>query len=251
MDDFYKSFNRSVFGDIDCDSPDKHKPADLVLGSSDNDSNYEMNGGTVMALAGGDFVLLAGDTRLSSDNYILSREQTKLFKMTPTAVFASSGAWCDVIALKSQLEMRIQLYELEHKKTISTESLAHLISMMMYDHRFSPYYTCTILAGLDSKGKGAVYYYDPVGSYERVRYRVVGTSYALLLPCLDVFYGWENNRLTPPLKDEDLTMTMAVRMARNCLFIASDRDIYSGDMGELLSVTSEGMKSSTIKLRAD
>ncbi|EDW06381.2 uncharacterized protein Dmoj_GI21700 [Drosophila mojavensis] len=99
--------------------------------------------------------------------------------------------------------------------------------------------------------KGAVYYYDPIGSYERVRYRVVGTSYALLLPCLDVFYGWENNRLTPPLKDEDLTMTMAVRMARKCLYIASDRDIYSGDMGELLSVTSEGMKSSTIKLRAD
>lgn len=251
MDEFLKSFNRTVFGDINSDSPDERNPANRVLGCPDNENPYELNGGTVMALAGGDFVLLAGDTRLSSKNHVLSREQTKLFKMTPTAVVGSSGCWCDVIALTSLLEMHVQMYEMEHRKIISIESLANLISMTMYDRRFFPYFTSTILAGLDSNGKGVVYYYDPVGQYERVRYRAVGTSYTLLQPCLDLFYGWENNRISQPLKDEDLTMRAAVLMARKCLRIASDRDIYSGDTGELLSVTREGMRSSTIKLRAD
>ncbi|TDG39618.1 hypothetical protein AWZ03_013960 [Drosophila navojoa] len=251
MDAFFKSFNRSVFGDINSDSPEEQNPADLVLGRSRRENPYEQNGGTVMALTGPDFVLLAADTRLSCESHVLSRRQSKLFKMTPTAVVGSTGCWCDVLALTSMLRMHVQSYEMEHRQTISTEALAHLISVSMYNRRFFPYFTYTLLAGLDSKGKPTVYYYDPVGHYECVRYRAVGTSLAILQPCLDQFYGWENCRLSLPLKNDNLTMTEALDMARKCLRIGADRDTFTGDKGELLSITSQGMKYSTMDLRGD
>ena len=59
------------------------------------------------------------------------------------------------------------MYLHEHLKPMSTNAVAQLASTMMYHKRFFPYYTSTILAGLDQEGKGVVYSYDPVGHMEK------------------------------------------------------------------------------------
>jgi len=43
----------------------------------------------------------------------------------------------------------------------------------------------TIIGGLDSEGKGAVYSFDPVGSYEREQCRAGGAAASLIMPFLD------------------------------------------------------------------
>ncbi|KAL5108913.1 Proteasome subunit beta type-1 [Taenia crassiceps] len=43
----------------------------------------------------------------------------------------------------------------------------------------------TILAGIDEDGKGAIYSFDPVGSYAREVYRACGTGGAILQPLMD------------------------------------------------------------------
>ena len=42
---------------------------------------YEFNGGTTVVLAGEDFAIAAGCTRMSSGYEILSRDQTKLYEL--------------------------------------------------------------------------------------------------------------------------------------------------------------------------
>lgn len=63
---------------------------------------------------------------------------------------------------------------------MSTAAAAQMMSVLMYNKRFFPYYVNNILAGLDGEGRGAVYSYDPVGHYSRSDYRATGNSRNLL-----------------------------------------------------------------------
>lgn len=64
-------------------------------------------------------------------------------------------------------------------------SIARMLCTILYGKRFFPYYVYNILGGLDEEGKGAVYSFDPVGSYEREFCRAAGSAQSLLQPFLD------------------------------------------------------------------
>lgn len=68
---------------------------------------------------------------------------------------------------------------------MSTAAVAQMLSIMLYQKRFFPFYSWCILGGLDEEGKGAVYTYDPVGSYEREACRCAGSASSLIQPFLD------------------------------------------------------------------
>lgn len=57
---------------------------------------------------------------------------------------------------------------------------------MLYARRMFPYYVYNVLAGIEEDdGTGAVYSFDPVGSYERETCRAAGAAQSLLQPFLD------------------------------------------------------------------
>ena len=64
------------------------------------------------------------------------------------------------------------------------------------DSAFPPflgrYYTYNILGGIDEDGKGCIFSFDPVGSYEREFFRAAGTANTLLQPLLDNQLGYKN-----------------------------------------------------------
>lgn len=76
-------------------------------------------------------------------------------------------------------------------------SVARLTQTLLYGKRFFPYYVYTIIGGLDAEGKGAVYSFDPVGSYEREQCRAGGAAASLIMPFLD------NQVQTPRIKADD------------------------------------------------
>ncbi len=86
------------------------------------------------------------------------------------------------------------------------KAIARLIQTMLYAQRFFPYYVYNILGGIEEDGtrfglfpsrnnmlirhhhftgSGAVYSFDPVGSYEREACRAAGAAQSLVQPFLD------------------------------------------------------------------
>jgi len=209
---------------------------------------YADNGGTVVGLTGNDFAMLASDTRLSSGYSIYTRDQTKLFKLTDACLLGSTGCWCDILTFRKIIEARLTMYSQDHNRTITTPAIAQLLSNMLYNKRFFPYYISNVIAGLDTDGKGCLYSYDPVGHCEREYYHAGGSSAALIQPLLDSQVGLKNQKAAVV---KDLTLESAKKLIKDCFISATERDIYCGDSVDIQIITKDGVQTETMVLRRD
>merc|ERR1712146_63086 len=112
--------------------------------------------------------------------------------MGGSTVLGCAGYHGDVLTLIKRIKQRMTLYKHEHGKEMSTPAAAQMLATMLYGKRFFPYYTYNIIGGIDSEGKGCVFSFDPVGSYEREFFRAAGTASSLLQPLLDNQLGFKN-----------------------------------------------------------
>ena len=140
------------------------------------------------------------------------------------------------------------MYSQDHNKTITTPALAQLVSNMLYNKRFFPYYISNIIGGLDDEGKGVLYSYDPVGHMERNMYRAGGSSSALVQPLLDNQVGLKNQI---GAQRKDLTLETALKITKDVFISAAERDIYVGDNIDIRIITKDGVRLETFNLRKD
>ncbi|KAI8058466.1 nucleophile aminohydrolase [Syncephalis plumigaleata] len=205
---------------------------------------YADNGGTTLAIAGDDFCIVAGDTRQSEGYSINSRYAPKVFKMQNNVVLANSGFHADGVTLAKRLNQRIEWYRHAHEKDMSTSAFAQMLATILYGKRFFPYYSFCIVGGLDAEGKGAVYGYDPVGSFERYKCRAAGSAQNLVQPFLDnqvMLNGQNSLEARPMSKDEPF----------DAFTSATERDIYTGDYIELHVITRDGVDTQLHPLKKD
>ena len=211
-------------------------------------SPYTDNGGSIVAIAGEDYAVLASDTRLSSGFSIYTREQSKLFRLSNTTVLGCTGCWCDTLTLTRILEARMQMYLHEHHKPMSTPAVAQMLSTMLYYKRFFPYYVSNVLAGLDENGKGCVFSYDPIGHCERSMSRAGGSAGALLQPLLDNQIDFKNMENVTP---QPIPKEKALAIVKDVFISAAERDIYTGDSICINIITRDGIQEERFALRRD
>ncbi|XP_068156908.1 proteasome subunit beta type-1-like [Drosophila tropicalis] len=224
------------------DDADFFTRADLPVIQSQSYDPYECNGGTIMAIAGEDFATIAGDTRLMNEDVLCSRNQNKLFQLMPLTVMGSVGCWADALAVVNVVKQNIHMYQINNSKRMSTDAFAQMLSIVLYSHRFFPYFVSNIVAGIDRNGKGAVFSYDPVGHHQRKAYEAAGTGYKLILPAMDY--------LIKNLK-EPITIKDAMDITANVMKIADDRDIYTGDSTIMYIITKDGVEAKEMAMRKD
>ncbi|RXW19076.1 hypothetical protein EST38_g6770 [Candolleomyces aberdarensis] len=200
---------------------------------------YTENGGTILAIAGADFTVIAGDTRQSEGYNIQTRYAPKVFKLTDKAVLAVNGFAADGNMFVKKVKQRLEWYRHAHAKDMPIRSIARLIQTMLYARRFFPYYVYNILGGIEEDGTGAVYSFDPVGSYEREACRAAGAAQALVQPFLDNQIYFKNQTPAPgTVFPQHLPLATVLSIVIDSFTGATERHIEVGDGLEMYIVLS-------------
>ena len=153
----------------------------------------------------------------------------------------------------------------EHNEPLTVSAAANMLSTILYYRRFFPYYVMALVCGLDADGHGALFSYDPVGSYAREAFRATGTSGGILQPVLDGLLGLKNRAdLVQPFAVDvrgdtekqppvwtTLSKTEALRVAHDAFVAAAERDINCGDACVFRVLSAAGLESFEYPLRKD
>ncbi|SGZ13390.1 BQ5605_C028g10566 [Microbotryum silenes-dioicae] len=214
--------------------------------------------GTILAISSKDFAIVASDTRQSEGYNIQTRTARRCYQLTDQVVIATVGFQADASNLVKRIKQRLEWYYHTHGEKPSLPSIARLVQTMLYGKRFFPYYAWVILGGIDRDGTGAVYSFDPVGSYERESCRAAGAAQSLVQPFLDnLVYGKNQVRdpaLPPLAKGERPAQPLETVLAlvTDALTGAAEREIAVGDGLDVFTIVKgEGIKYRHIPLKKD
>lgn len=232
------------------------------------DSRYTDNGGSILGIAGADYTILAGDTRSTNGYSINTRFAPKLFPLGGTdgndissgrMVLGLVGYAADGTALKDAMERILRVYYSQHGRHMTVKAAAQRLSHLLYSKRFFPFYVHAILGGIDEEGKGALYSYDPVGSYEREMSRAAGAASSLITPVLDNQVNLKNHYIPgsgeghklQPAVPEPLSLSHATDLVEDAFTSAVERHIEVGDRLQMMVITKDGIRQTFEDLKRD
>ena len=213
-------------------------------------SSSPSNGGTVAALGGRGFAIIAADTRHSDGYTIRSRTKSRITPVSLRTCLSSAGCSADTSALHRLMKRQAREHEWNYESGLSTQALAQKFSRTLYSQRFSPYHAFSVVAGLDDDGFGACFVYDAVGSFERSGALCAGSAHALLQPILDRLLPKSSAPATESAAHlvVDASLDVALRTIKEGFQAAAERDIFLGDSIEISIIDVNGIRTEVFKL---
>uniref|UniRef100_A0A0D3CB86 Uncharacterized protein n=1 Tax=Brassica oleracea var. oleracea TaxID=109376 RepID=A0A0D3CB86_BRAOL len=102
-------------------------------------------------------------------------------------------------------------------------------------------------------GKGCVFTYDAVGSYEKVGYSAQGSGSTLIMPSLTISSRVPGRFCFLPRFDTitPLSEPEAVDLVNTVFASATERDIYTGDKLEIMVFKADDIRTEVMELRKD
>ena len=193
-----------------------------------------MPGATAVGITYNDGVVFASERRIAYGNFVVSKTTKKTFVITPHVGAACAGLVADMQILSLQVTALAKIRKMEIKRDVPPNTIAKMMSNMMYERRFFPLLTQVIVGGLVDKP--TIYTLDPLGSVLPDEYAAVGTGAEMALGILDQQYK------------KELTETEAIDLAVKSIRAAIMRDSASGDNIDVLVINKEGVKETAEKI---
>jgi len=203
-------------------------------------SILEYNGGAIIAMSGKNCVGIASDNRLGIQLQTVAMDFKKVFKISDKIFVGLAGLATDVQTLDQLLRFRKDLYELRENREMNPKTFSNLLSNILYEKRFGPYFVEPVVAGLDDKGKPFLSGMDLIGApVDTKDFVVTGTCTGNLLGMCETLYKED-------MDPDELFETLA-----QALLASVDRDAISGWGGVVHIVTKDGVMSRELKGRMD
>ena len=190
-----------------------------------------MPGATAVGITYDGGVVLASERRVAYGNFVVSKTTKKTFSITDFVGACCAGMVADMQVLAMQMRALTKIRKLELKREIPPNSVAKMMSSLMYERRFYPLLTQVIVGGVD--GEPAIYTLDPLGSVLPDDYAAVGTGAEMALGVLDQEYK-------KGLKEKE-AVALAVKSIKSAIM----RDAASGEGIDVLVADKNGIREFT------
>nr|WCZ58660.1 proteasome subunit beta type-3 [Seculamonas ecuadoriensis] len=205
---------------------------------SDNIMAY--NGGCVVAMIGKNCFGIASDRRFGVRQQTLSCDFERIFKINDRTFIGLTGLTTDVQTFAEKLAFRVNMYKLREEREITPRVLASLVSNMLYERRFGPYFVEPVIIGLEADDQPFVAATDLIGAAcFPGNFSVGGT-------CSESLYGMCESLWQPDMEADDLFESLS-----QALLASVDRDCLSGWGGVVHIVTPEKITTKYLKGRMD
>jgi proteasome beta subunit len=164
----------------------------------------------------------------------VNKNTKKVFAITHNVAAACAGMVADMQVLVRQVTALSRIRKLEIRRDVATNSIAKLMSVIMFERRYFPLLTQVVVGGTDPSPQ--IYTLDPLGSLLPDDYAAVGTGAEMALGVLDSEYK------------KDISIEVARNLAVKAIKSSIQRDSASGDGIDLVIITDKGIREDTIKL---
>jgi len=190
-------------------------------------------GATAVGISFNNGVLLASERRVSFGNFVVNKNTKKTFVLTENVGAACAGMVADMNVLARQVAALSKIRKFETRRDLQTNSVAKLMSVIMFERRYFPLLTQVIVGGYDVKPQ--IYTLDPLGSLLPDEYAAVGSGAEMALGVLDAQY-------TPNITEED-----ARKLAIKSIKSSIQRDASSGDGIDILIINNKGKNEESLE----
>jgi proteasome beta subunit len=195
-------------------------------------SEFMIPGATAVGLVFDDGVVLAAEKRFTYGNFIMSKTGKKVFMLNSNTGAAFAGMIGDMQVLARNMQSLIRMREMEIRRKMTPNSVAKLMSVVMYNRKMAPFLNQVILAGVD--GTPSIYILDALGSVIPDKYAVIGSG-------TEIAIGVVESEFTDGMNEEK-----AKQLAIKSIKAASQRDAASGDGIDLVVISKGGIKEEKV-----
>ncbi|MCK4365881.1 MAG: archaeal proteasome endopeptidase complex subunit beta [Thermoplasmatales archaeon] len=186
-------------------------------------------GTTTLGMVCKDGVVMATETRATMGQLIAHKETKKLYKIDEHIALATAGLVGDLQVLARYLSAEANLYRLKRDNRMPVKSAATLMSNILNQRKFYPYYVQLILGGYDDTG-GYVYSLDAAGGAIPDKYTSGGSGSPYVFGVLEDLYK------------DDLTTNEGIDIAIRAIHAAKSRDSASGGKTNIAVISKDGFK---------
>jgi proteasome beta subunit len=191
-------------------------------------------GATTIGVVCADGIILASEKRVTYGNFVMSKGGKKVFKITDRIGVACAGLVGDMQILTREVEAQANLYSMEVGRPISVRAASKLMANILFNRRYAPLITQTIVGGLDDEGP-SLYVLDVLGSLIPDKYAAVGSGTEIAVGVLEDAYK------------EGMSLEETKALVTRAIKSAISRDAMSGDGIDFLIITKDGVAEESTK----
>jgi len=199
------------------------------------------NGGTVIGMAGKNCVAIACDKRFGAQFATIDTNFTKIYELDPYLYIGLPGLVTDAITFSQRVKFRKNMFELRENRKMTPSIFSSMVSNILYEKRFGPYFIEPVIAALDPKtNEPWLSSFDSIGCEETSKnFLCCGTGSEQAFGCCEAF--WEQD-LEPDALFETISQSM---------LSALERDASSGWGSYVYVIEKDKVTFSELKGRMD